>query len=122
MPHEDEDEEIFTIKVINYRLNLGVGYLIQKFLRHFKVRGRKNYEILKNLNEALEIQHKLYSKLKKTGDGKLGEIVTGENLSRVISRGSSFIFNNNKSPANSNNLSTNKSPQKPKNIPNNLEE
>ena len=24
MPHEDEDEEIFTIKVINYRLNLEV--------------------------------------------------------------------------------------------------
>ena len=46
LPNEEENQEIFTIKV----------------------RGRKNYEILKNLNEALEIQQRMYSKLKNNNE------------------------------------------------------
>lgn len=79
MPNENEkDDEIFMLKV----------------------RGRKNYEILKNLNEALEIQ-RLYAS--KMANGAVNDhtcnLVTDKpaNGVQVLKKGSSFVFQNQKS-------------------------
>lgn len=51
---EEEDEQVYTLKV----------------------KGKKNYEMLRKLNEALEIQD-LYSKIKRTNSNSNAKLIKG---------------------------------------------